>query len=76
MDYVFERLGNLMGIKRSRSARPRNFKCLEALMEAYKESCGVMSDYGLEYSTYFVEACESRRIPTEALIETIRLVCQ
>ena len=82
VDNIFVRLASLFGIDHidNESATkgdvvfPTDFECLGSLIKTYSDSCGKLSDYDLQYTSYFVEACESLG-NTYALQLLVKTVC-
>lgn len=77
VDILFSKISTWFGLNHKESPKPLNFKCLSALYDTYRASCGVMSDYDLQYTSYFVEACEAMAFAdnTSILEAKIRMLC-
>lgn len=69
LDLTFSKLAKKLHLVGDYSVKNINFDCLRSIMDSYEEKCGRLSDYGLTYVKYFVEACED--YPAHAIINEV-----
>lgn len=70
---VFEKFDSIFNIAGEKS-EPENFDCLRGAVEIYKNYCGEIGDYGLNYIQNLVNACEAGH-SIDQIENTLSAVC-
>lgn len=78
VDNIFVKIAASLGlvdVSTETHVFPTNFDCLSSLIESYKSNCGPLHDYDLQYTAYFVQACEKGENSAQILSKNIKKVC-
>ena len=78
VDNIFVKIAASLGIQEASlytHVIPSQLGCLSELIESYKSNCGPLHDYDLQYTAFFVQACEKESANIMSLVNKVKKVC-